>query len=150
MLRKPITFDEKVDARFTRRSQSQCWWWEGSLQQGRPAINLRHVTRYIYEREIAPIPPGMVLYRTDHDPTCRPRERQCAHFRCVNPYHLRLVPNRGGVYQREVSHDLESSERSSIRKRRVRQAQRDREHEGDGTEAGNIGVPEGLATDGDT
>ena len=61
MLRRPITFDEKIDARFTRRAESQCWWWEGSLKEGRPAINLRHVTRYIYEREIAPIPPGMVL-----------------------------------------------------------------------------------------
>jgi hypothetical protein len=120
MLRRPITFREKVYARFTRRSQSQCWWWLGSLQQGRPAINLRHVTRYIYEQEIAPIPPGMVLVRTDHSPTCQ-RKKHCEHYRCVNPWHFRLAPNRGGIYERENAYALESSERSAIYKQRVRQ-----------------------------
>jgi len=130
MLRRPITFDEKIDARFTRRAESQCWWWEGSLKEGRPAINLRHVTRYIYEREIAPIPPGMVLVRTDHTATCRLRQSLCEHYRCVNPWHFRLAPNKGGIYERENPHDLRSSERTAEYKRRVRQNFADKERAG--------------------
>lgn len=120
MLRNPITFNEKVNARFKRRAQSVCWWWEGSLKEGRPAINLRHVARYIYEQEIAPIPPGMVLVRTDHTADCKSRQL-CAHYQCVNPWHLRLVPSKGGTYEREVNHDLDSSERAATWKRRVRE-----------------------------
>jgi len=127
MLRRPITFDEKVDARFRRRSRSECWWWEGSLKEGRPAINLRHVTRYIYEREIAPIPPGMRLYRTDHDPDCKPKARKCEHFRCVNPWHLRVGPGQGGIYERDVNHELTDPERAAIYKRRVRENSRGKE-----------------------
>lgn len=130
MLRNPITFDEKVNARFTRRAQSQCWWWEGSFKEGRPAINLRHVTRYLYEREVAPIPPGMVLMRADHTPDCALRKEPCMHYRCVNPWHLRLVPSNGGIYEREVSHDLESTERAAEWKRRVRKNRRDEEQDG--------------------
>jgi hypothetical protein len=128
MLRRPLTFDEKVDARFTRRSQSQCWQWEGALKEGRPAINMRHVTRYIYEREIAPIPPGMVLIRTDHTPACLTEKRRlCEHYRCVNPYHFRLAPSGGGIYERETSHDLRSPERVAEYKRRVRKNRADKE-----------------------
>lgn len=128
MLRRPLTFDEKVDARFTRRAQSQCWWWEGALKEGRPAINMRHVTRYIYEREIAPIPPGMVLIRTDHTPTCRTERREmCEHYRCVNPFHFRLAPSTGGIYERETSHDLRSPEHVAEYKRRVRKNRADKE-----------------------
>jgi hypothetical protein len=144
MLRRPITFDEKVNARFQKRAQSQCWWWEGSLKEGRPAINLRHVMRYIYAREVAPIPPGMVLVRTDHDSTCK-RRRLCEHHRCVNPWHVRLAPNKGGVYERDVSHDLESSERTAVYKRRVRANLRDKEHADDGPAEAEAGDQEGLA-----
>lgn len=127
MLRRPITYDEKIDARFERRAQSQCWWWTGSLKEGRAALNLRHVMRYIYEREIAPIPPGMKLIRTDHTRTCR-KERwsTCEHNRCVNPWHVRLVPNKSGLYERENPSELTSSERTAEYKRRVRAARRDK------------------------
>jgi hypothetical protein len=145
MLRRQITFDEKVDAQFVRRAQSQCWWWIGSLQQGRPAIGLRHVTLYIYEREVAPIPPGMQLTRTDHGPECRPRERQCAHFRCVNPWHLRLMPGRGGIYERDVNYDMTSSEQSAIYKRRVRAARRQKESTDD--DQAKPANQEGLASE---
>jgi hypothetical protein len=145
MLRRPITFDEKVNARFTRRSQSQCWWWDGSLKEGRPALNLRHVTRYIYEREIAPIPPGMRLVRTDHGPLCRPRKTMCEHFRCVNPWHVRLEPNKGGTYQREVNHELQSSERTAIYKRRFREKRQDKEHSDDNPRQTPSPSEEGLA-----
>lgn len=131
MLRRPITFDEKVDARFVRRGQAECWWWTGSLKEGRPAINLRHVMRYIYEREIAPIPPGMVLVRTDHRESCRDKTEVCPHMRCVNPYHVTPKPGRSGLYDRDVQHDLTSSERAAEYKRRVRRNRRDKERPDD-------------------
>lgn len=134
MLRRPITFDEKVDARFTRRSQSECWWWTGSLKEGRPAINLRHVVRYIYEREVAPIPPNMVLVRTDHRPECHHIDQMCPHMRCVNPYHVVPKPGRSGLYDREVSHDITSSERAAVYKRRVRSTRKDKEPHDDSSE----------------
>lgn len=127
MLRRPITFDEKVNARYTPRGLHQCWWWEGSLKEGRPAINLRHVVRYIYERDIAPIPPNMVLVRTDHRPECRDKSTPCQHMRCVNPYHVTPRPGRSGLYEREVSHDLTSSGHTAGYKRRVRKNRRDKE-----------------------
>ena len=142
MIRRPITFDEKVNARFTPRSRSECWWWRGSFKEGRPAINLRHVTRYIYEREVAPIPPGMVLVRADHDSFCPRRGELCVHYRCVNPWHLRLQPSRGGLYEREVEHDLESPDRVAVYKRRMR-ANRNRDtSDTDQAEPEN---PKGLA-----
>jgi hypothetical protein len=146
MQRRTITFREKVYARFTRRAQSQCWWWDGSLKEGRPALNLRHVTRYIYEQEIAPIPPGMRLYRTDHDPDCQPKKKVCAHFRCVNPWHVRVGPGKGGIYERDVSHDLESSERAAIYKRRVRGNRQEKEIPGDNRRHEGTDGAEGLAS----
>jgi hypothetical protein len=131
MFRRQITFDEKVDARFTRRGRGDCWWWEGSLHEGRPAINLRGVMRYLYEREVAPIPPGMVLVRTDHRLECRRMTEACPHMRCVNPFHVVPRPGRSGLYEREVSHDITSSERSAERKRRVRANRRDKERRDD-------------------
>jgi len=130
MQRRPITFDEQVNARFTPRSQSECWWWRGSLKEGRPAINLRHVMRYIYEREIAPIPPGMILVRSDHTDACGLRRQRCIHDQCVNPYHVRLHASRWGIYERDVGHDLASPERAKEYKRRVRATQRDKENRG--------------------
>jgi hypothetical protein len=143
MRRLTITFDEKVNVRFVRRAQTQCWWWTGSLLADRPAINLRHVTRYLYERDVAPIPPGMRLYRTDHTPDCKPFT-VCAHYRCVNPWHLRLGPGNGGIYERAVSYDTASSERSAIRKRRVRANRRDKENADDDA---SPELSQGLAPD---
>lgn len=148
MERRPITFDEKIDARYTATSQSQCWFWTGSLKEGRPSLNLRHVMRYIYEREVAPIPPGMALYRTDHGPECHTKRTPCAHLRCVNPWHVQLGPARGGLYERDVNHDLESTDRTTMWKRRVRGNKREKEGQDGGLQADP--VPKVVATDADS
>lgn len=80
--------------------------WEGSLSHGRPAINLRHVLKYIYEWERGPIPPGHTLWRTDHRyPECKDLAYQCRHMLCVNPWHVTPRPRRSGLYMRENNWD---------------------------------------------
>jgi hypothetical protein len=120
MRRREISFDEKVDARFVRRSKSECWPWHGSLHLGRPQLNLRLITRYIYEREIAPIPPGVNLIRSDHRPDCAINPDPCIHMRCVNPYHVSLRPDSYGLYERENPRDTTATDHIAEYKRRVR------------------------------
>ena len=101
MKRVPITQAEKVAARYTRGGRDSCWMWDGDTDwRGYPRLNLKPVLRYIFEQEFGPIPPGYVLWRDDHSPTCRPAT-QCRHLRCVNPHHVRLVKSWGGLYERD-------------------------------------------------
>ena len=101
MQRKPITYAERVEARYTRRDRDSCWLWEGSLfVDGRPRLNDYPVTRYIFEQEFGPIPRGYVIWRDDHTETCRPAT-PCRHIRCVNPHHMRLVKSWSGLYERD-------------------------------------------------
>jgi hypothetical protein len=102
----PISYREKVEARYIKKGRGPCWMWEGSLSHGRPAINLRHVLRYIYEWERGPIPAGHTLKRTDHQfPTCLDLAGECRHHLCVNPWHVTPRPNRWGIYPRERNWD---------------------------------------------
>jgi hypothetical protein len=101
MDRRPITFDEKVQARYVRRDRSVCWLWNGDMSvDGFPRIGDKKVIRYIFEQEFGPIPEGYVLWRDDHTATCRPTMK-CRHRRCVNPHHMRLVKSWGGLYERD-------------------------------------------------
>jgi hypothetical protein len=101
MQRVRVTRAEKIAARYTRGSRHDCWPWEGSFtDDGLPRLNNDLVTRYIFEQEFGTIPAGYVLWRDDHDDTCRPG-RTCRHARCVNPHHLRLVKSWGGIYERK-------------------------------------------------
>ena len=80
--------------------------WEGSLNHGKPAINLRPVLRYIYEWERGPIPGGHTLQRRDHKfPACPDVDWKCRHWECVNPWHVEPVPQRRGLYKRERNWD---------------------------------------------
>lgn len=117
MRKVPITFDEKVDARYVRGPRDQCWMWDGGLQQGRPAINLRHVTRYIFEREFGRIPEGHTLWRSDHTDDC-PRGGVCRHLLCVNPYHLQLRPTTFGLQERDNEWAIDDTTRVSGYKKR--------------------------------
>jgi hypothetical protein len=74
-------FEKQVD-----KESTDCWLWKGSLSAGRYAsfmVNGRNVRvhRWVYERDVGPIPEGMQI---DH---------MCGVTRCVNPAHLRpLTP----------------------------------------------------------
>ncbi len=112
-----------------------------------PRSTFGGVMRYLYEREVAPIPPGMVLVRTDHRPECHRMTEMCPHMRCVNPFHVVPRPGRSGLYQREVNYDIASSERSAERKRRVRANRREKERRDD--DRREASDQEGLASHGD-
>lgn len=84
--RKP----DPLDRIFRRVEQrGDCWVSTGALRNGYGAIGVEGKTlyahRYVYERMVADIPPGLVI---DH--LCRNRA-------CVNPAHLDVVPQRLNV-----------------------------------------------------
>lgn len=120
--------------------------WEGSLHNGRPALNLRYVLRYIYEQERGPIPPGMTLWRTDHRSDCD--METCRHLLCVNPYHVRLLPRTNGLYRRPQEWDGTTTDHTLhyLRKQRARKKEK---NGGNGDSQGRdadegSGTPEGL------
>lgn len=74
-----------------------CWIWQGSTTRGYGKIGRIGIRkspmqahRWMYEREIGPIPDGMVL---DH---------LCGVTECVNPAHLEPVPQRTNVQRGRV------------------------------------------------
>lgn len=66
-----------------------CWHWTGPTDRGygKISVNARRVKahRFIYEREVGPIPDGLTL---DH---------LCRNTACVNPAHLEPVTNSENV-----------------------------------------------------
>jgi hypothetical protein len=150
MRKLPITFNEKVNARFTRKAQEVCWIWEGGVRQGRPAINNKHVMRYIYEQERGPIPPGHTLWRIDHTSSCNLHVVYCKHMMCVNPWHVEARALDYGLYRREVSwrvdetaHQTEYARRRPQKRGKKGRNDNDRNQEG-GVDAGTPEPDQGL------
>jgi hypothetical protein len=100
-MRKPRTPTEADIRRFWSKvdktsSRSGCWLWTaGCFDNGYAAFSVGqnrpgHVIAY--ELTIGPVPDGLQLDHTCHDPTrCAP---PCPHRRCVNPAHLEPVTPR--------------------------------------------------------
>jgi hypothetical protein len=53
--------------------------------------------RYAYEIEIGEIPEGLVIDHLCHNPHECPPSSDCPHRKCVNPSHLKAVPNADNV-----------------------------------------------------
>lgn len=78
--------------------ESGCWLWQGYTQDngygyisgGRRAARLL-VHRASYEAFIGPIPDGLQVDHTCHNPENCPPGPSCMHRRCVNPEHLEAV-----------------------------------------------------------
>lgn len=119
MPKNTITFKEKVQARYVRKDRGSCWIWQGSLHEGRPALNLRNVVRFIFEQEFGAIPEGYTLWRVDHGEQCR-RGTPCRHLLCVNPYHVQLRDRSIGLHERENSWGIDDPERIRWYKERER------------------------------
>lgn len=91
---------ESLHVRFWRHVEFSdgCWVWTGSLSKGRygraAAGRGRNTAahRLAYQLLVGPIPKGLQLDHTCHnpDPTC-PGGAECLHRRCVNPSHLEPV-----------------------------------------------------------
>jgi hypothetical protein len=89
-------FWDKVDV----RGPDDCWPWTGHIhEQGygllwRSGPGYHKAHRLSHELNIGPIPADMVVDHRCHnvDSICR-GGRTCLHRRCVNPRHLRAVPD---------------------------------------------------------
>lgn len=84
----------------------ECWPWRGAQAgQGYSQLSidgrLVGVHRAVYEILVGPIPAGLTLDHTCHDPAVCSLAVDCPHRRCVNPYHCEPVSSgvnthRGG------------------------------------------------------
>ena len=89
---------EPADDRFDRfvvkrRGRGRCWVWTGALVKGYgqfwDGTRTVRAHRWSYEHAVGPIPAGLTIDHTCHDPLrCDGRE-DCPHRACVNPAHLR-------------------------------------------------------------
>jgi hypothetical protein len=85
-------------ARLMREIHSQlvvddfgCWMWRGKTHRGYGSIAGLGVHRVAYESLVGPVPDGLVIDHTCHNPeTCVNGER-CPHRRCANPLHMEPV-----------------------------------------------------------
>src|SRR5678816_4632299 len=122
--------------------------WEGSLDHGYPALNLRMVLRHIYQWERGAIPPGHTLRRTDHTVHCFDVD-QCRHGQCVNPWHVEPIPNRRGLYKRARSWDPTRTDHTLHylnTQRKKGKHDRDRDSQGDdAVRGGGAGEGPGMA-----
>lgn len=81
------------------KMKDECWEWTASLRGGRGGAQYSQFYydgkngyghRYSYEMHHGPIPDN---HEVDH---------KCSNRKCVNPWHLRLLPRRSN--RRRVSH----------------------------------------------
>lgn len=125
--------------------------WEGSMNHDLPALNLRHVGRHIYEWHRGKIPMGHTLARRDHRfPECADLKYECRHRRCVNPWHVEPIPNRRGIYKREVEWDGTTTEHTLhyLHTQRARTPRRKEQHDHDGDSQGDNAVGRGASDQG--
>lgn len=88
----------RVHSRVSIDATSGCWIWTGSGARGGYAVakvngKTRTVHRWFYELAVGPIPDGMTLDHTCHDPSVCLGGSDCPHRRCVNPAHLVPISN---------------------------------------------------------
>lgn len=76
-------------------AKNGCWLWNGKLnEQGYGYAGDEGAHRRAYKTYVGPIPNGLCIDHTCHDPDtciCGPA---CEHRRCVNPDHLEVVTPR--------------------------------------------------------
>jgi len=100
----PRDLTERWLLRVEKEGHDGCWRWIGATwEKGYGKFTLPETQRRIgahvwgYERFIGPVPDGMELDHTCHDPqVCRDASR-CPHRSCVNPAHLEPVPHGENV-----------------------------------------------------
>lgn len=92
-----------LEERFLSRTDrtGECWLWTatrrrngyGIFSQGRRKT-LIYAHRWSYAHFVGPIPDGLEIDHTCHDPAVCKLGSDCPHRRCVNPAHLRAVTHR--------------------------------------------------------
>lgn len=91
--RRDAFFWANVD---TSGGADACWMWQrkpadSGYGQMRGYTGQIHVHRFAYELLVGPIPDGLQLDHTCHDPRTCKLKRKCPHRACCNPAHLEPV-----------------------------------------------------------
>lgn len=79
-----------------------CWPWPGSdAGQGYGQLKSNNKNyrahRFFYEHLVGPVPDGLVLDHTCHDPEVCVAGNNCPHRACCNPAHLRVTTNKENI-----------------------------------------------------
>lgn len=97
------TLEERFWAKVDKRKPSDCWPWLGAQGSGgygtirRTGGGNTPVHRVSYELFVGPIPAGLDIDHTCHDPEVCTKGDSCPHRQCVNPAHLDPVTHRENV-----------------------------------------------------
>lgn len=98
------SLEERFWSKVDKRGPDECWPWKGTLEKtgygqlftnganGYPRIAKAH--RVGYELLVGPVPEGLDLDHTCHDPSECNLGDDCPHRRCCNPAHLEPVTER--------------------------------------------------------
>ena len=94
MYNHQIGFQKIILSRITINAEG-CWIISGSKSHGYGQISVKHIPRRAhrisYEVFVGPIPEGLELDHTCHDPQICAGGSACPHRACVNPAHLMPV-----------------------------------------------------------
>lgn len=95
------TFADHV-ARLNMSDPDACWPWPGSDDgQGYGQLKSNNKNyrahKYFYEHLVGPVPDGMVLDHTCHDPSVCGLGNTCPHRKCCNPKHLNPTTNKRNI-----------------------------------------------------
>lgn len=120
---KPSDLGARWLLRVEKEGHGGCWQWTGAKwargygKLTLPGPEQRRISAHVwgYERFVGPVPEGMELDHTCHDPYVCTDAASCPHRSCVNPAHLEPVPHgenvrRGlapivnGARNRSISH----------------------------------------------
>jgi hypothetical protein len=98
----PLSLDEKLWAKVDRRGAGECWPWLGKVTtHGYGKVfhdgRLQGVHRLTYEALVGPIPDGLMLDHTCHDPAECAGGPSCPHRSCCNPAHMEPVTNHQNI-----------------------------------------------------
>lgn len=100
-----LTIEERFWSKVRHGEPDDCWTWTGSLSRGygwffdsrdatAPGSHGIGAHRWLYERWMGPVEPGLHLDHICHDPAVCHGGESCPHRACVNPRHL--VPTTHG------------------------------------------------------
>lgn len=95
-------------ARLDRTDPLACWPWPGGQNgdgYGQLTENYTNYRahKYFYERIVGPVPEGLVLDHTCHDPISCAGGKKCPHRACCNPKHMVPVTNQVNLLRGNTS-----------------------------------------------
>lgn len=112
----------------SQKTESGCLLWTGTIHRtGYGHIKVDGQTRgahvVSYEQHVGPVPEGLILDHTCHDPDECVGGWSCLHRRCINPEHLepvtQLENQMRGKNGRRVNRELEQERKRRWANRRV-------------------------------